>query len=111
MPPIVLPPVMAVLVEVLKDAVPVGLVPVDQFDPVVKTAVPGLASQVAFWARAGIEPTSGDRHVPASNTAASRLPRRARKRPGAAAQSPCFIETHPVDNARRFIGRRWCRPR
>jgi len=48
MPPMVLPPVMVVLVEVLKDAVPVGLVPVDQFDPVVKTAVPGAASQVAF---------------------------------------------------------------
>jgi hypothetical protein len=75
MPPIVLPPVMAVLVEVPKKAVPVGFVPVDQFDPVAKAALPGAASQVAFWARAATGPKTGDRHVPA-NKAASR--RRAR---------------------------------
>jgi hypothetical protein len=72
----VLAPVMAVRVEVPKEAVPVGFVPVDQFDPVAKAADPGAASQVAFWARA-TGPMTGDRHVPA-NKAASR--RRARGR-------------------------------
>ena len=74
-PPMVLPPVMAVLVEVLKDAVPVGLEPVDQFDPVVKAADPGAASQVAFWARAATEPMTGDRHVPASKATSRRRAR------------------------------------
>ena len=74
-PPIVPPPVMAVLVEVLKDAVPVGFMPVDQFDPVAKAADPGAASQVAFWARAATGPMTGDRHVPASRATSSRRAR------------------------------------
>lgn len=44
--------VMFVLVDVSNAAVPVGTIPVFQLAPLLKSPVPGVGSQVAFWARA-----------------------------------------------------------